>query len=771
MALTRFKRTLKTARLVVRQLTHTLHLPPAQSEIYDGPHPAWLRDVLEQLPNLQSLVVSQLPFFDHASLVTLRSCSSGQEHATEDLAIHFALRLLIAIECKNTTSIGLAEGLIHLPGLVFLDLSNTPAARDSRVLSCLRYMPGLQILKLRNLGLKDEDIDILASVIGVRVRSLDVRCNRLTDESVRTLLNSCFRSSQSVTERTHDRTRAASQGALEDWPAGFSRPDPRLLDEFMGEDLDELFVRLLTKGIISRLPSEDLPHNGITHLYIADNHLTVEGLSSLVRSKRLHILDAGSVATTKLIGRPPSSSSPTRDAARYVVLQGTEKLTPILEHFASEQLTHVRLHHAVVTKDLPPKDYRVQIKAYEIGPGQPTGNVNLEQKTFELDGAERVYELPALEAAPRYELPGDSLLFTLSPPIGPKPSLTASEQTCIDVRRSSIYAPEVAESDIFDAGVGSVKSSPGLGFLAQAVNGISTRQAETDTISSAAEPTLVAWEPENNVELLRERYRNLRSRDADKPHGLSPGRLPHLRTIILTNVPPRVETREVIDKLIQFIRDCATEAQLADIQASLEHSPGYNRGGSAINHHRRQALEHFALRRIVLEMAPLVSLKERSRGFIVSSSQFPRSPSFSCRTLSSTEDADSESLWSAQQNDFSFFDDNEECGLPGAEPSLNVPLATISEKMVLPLEDSQTLDLPTLQQSKKADMGIDVIAELSKFRTERKMAYEAAVRRGLKHVEGYWPGEVKVIRWQGKNAQRRGSVDCYGNYFEKGVYR
>jgi hypothetical protein len=56
-ALVRFKRTLSWARLSTRELTHTLRLPPAQAELYDGPRPEWLREILSRLPRLQSLIV------------------------------------------------------------------------------------------------------------------------------------------------------------------------------------------------------------------------------------------------------------------------------------------------------------------------------------------------------------------------------------------------------------------------------------------------------------------------------------------------------------------------------------------------------------------------------------------------------------------------------------------------------------------------------------------------------------------------------------------
>ena len=63
---------------------------------------------------------------------------------------------------------------------------------------------------------------------------------------------------------------------------------------------------------------------------------------------------------------------------------------------------------------------------------------------------------------------------------------------------------------------------------------------------------------------------------------------------------------------------------------------------------------------------------------------------------------------------------------------------------------------------------IDVVQELAKFRKERKAVYEDAVNRSVQHVDGYWPGEVKVVR--GHHAGWK--TDYYGNHYAKGgVYR
>ena len=85
---------------------------------------------------------------------------------------------------------------------------------------------------------------------------------------------------------------------------------------------------------------------------------------------------------------------------------------------------------------------------------------------------------------------------------------------------------------------------------------------------------------------------------------------------------------------------------------------------------------------------------------------------------------------------------------------------------------------------------LDVVAELSKWRRERKAAYEQELvnhrRRASStyksaasrlaetevYVEGYWSGEVKVVRHAKKvqkgKLERQGNVDIYGNYFEGG---
>ena len=694
------------------------------------------------------------------ALLALRTYSNCRRPPLGGSDPKFSLRLLIAVRCQNTTSQGLTEGLQHFPNLAFLDLSSTLAARDRNVLGKLGDLPLLQVLKLRNVHLRDEDVEILTGAIGLKVRSLDVQGNHLTDHSVRSLLTSCFRADDETNGRSNGRPRAQSNLAVEDWPSGFVRPDPAVLDEFKDESYDERFVRRLTSGNVSRLPYEDMPHSGITHLYIAVNRLTVEGVAALVRSGKLHILDAGSVDKSVHGSLSEASTSLSVVDPRHISLPGVEKLTPILSKCAQD-MTSLRLHHAVVTKAAPLKDESSpDVAPCELSAGETKHEMNgsepseVDAPMYELDAAPPLYELELRDPQPRYELPGDTTHFYVSPPIGDKPTLS-KEESKPEARRGSIFAPEPLELEEPEEDAAPVLTATGLTSVAQAVNGVN---APNQAMSLASNGHLgTGKESAQLLTAMIEKQRlDFRSSRLDKPHGLIPGMLPKLRTLTLTDVPCFDSTGRVVAALIQFIKDCAFEAELANQQARLEVDPVRKPGERHSKHNRHTAREIFALRHIALEMAPVVSsLTPKSTSKLVN------------RTRSSTEDADSEALWSAAENDFTFFDNDEECGLPSIDTDTHVPSSALSEKIMMPADGLQP-NLPTLKTRKQKNApNIDVVQELAKFRRERKSAYEDAVARGLLNVDGYWPGKVKVVR-----GHHSGGKMDYGNHFEKGgIYR
>lgn len=674
----------------------------------------------------------------------------------------FVLRLLIGGHCQNTTAQGLAEALNHFPQLAFLDLSNTLAARDKNVLSKLQYLPLLQILKLRRVRLRDSDVEILAQAIGVRVRSLDVQGNYLTDHSVLTLLSSCFQTEDDESASPNGRLHASSNLAVEDWHLGFVPPDFKVLDEFRDESYDERLVRRLTSSVVSRLPYEDFPHSGITHLYIADNNLTVEGLTALVRSKKLRVLDAGSVEQSVL--GPASEASPALSPfeVRHITLPGAEKLIPVLSEYARD-LTSLRLHHSVVTEDAPLRDESAPIAACELNARNAIHVVNgpvsseLGAAVFELDAPPPLYELDTQEAEPRYELPRNSTHIYISPPSGDKPSLSEEESEPEARRGSDFAAPEALEHGDSVEEEGSVLLNTGSCAVAQAMNGFNNSEGPRGVESENRQARRSGENKDAQRLLIEEQRQELRSSRLDKPRGLIPGMLPKLRILTLTDVPCYDSTSRVVDALVQFFKDCASEAKLADLEAGLEIDPTRKRGERYPKRNHHTAQEIFSLRLIALEMAP-----RALPGF---PHNFPASR-FANRTKSSTGDADSEAFWSAAENDFTFFDNDMECSLASTDTESYLPNSAPSEKTMMP--NSQPIHPPTLQHREQIDTPIDVVQELVKFRKERKAASENAELRGALHADGYWPGGIKILR--GNHSD--GKMDYYENHFNKGgVYR
>lgn len=708
------------------------------------------------------LVVSQLPFFDHSSLHALRLHTDTKPSTGAVTSQSFSPRLLIAAQCHNATSSGLAEALLHLPNLVFLDLSNTTAARDKQVLANLRCMSNLQVLKLRQVNLRDQDVEILADAVKVCIRSLDVRGNLLTDGSITTLRRLCFIAPGVNDGLTGSRISFMTGAGLEDWPSGIARNDPDLLDDFRHEALDEHFMKQLARSNVGRLPSEDLPRSGITHLYISDNRLTAEGLLELIESKRLFVLDAGAVDMGKALKRPQPPSLPGLEGPMY--LAGLNMITHAIETCCFQNLTSLRIHHAVVTRktlfsgksssSLPPPF------SYELG---------AEDARYELDAAQPVFELAVDQPEARHELPGDSVHLVVGPAVGQKPSLSAQENMP-SPRGGGAFAPEVVEEVDSDEQLFPVLTPTGLGPMAQAVNGVGSEDEGLLSPVESQSMGINGGTVELRVSLIGKQRQQLRSHQPGKLYSLSPGMLPELRTLTLTDVPCNDPEHHVVDALIEFIADCASETDLAELEASLiqpDKATDSSRRRDSV-HFRNGGRHIFALSRIVLEMAPPASsLEPASNPFrTVQASRLPY------RTKSSTEDADSEALWSAQVNDFSFFGDEEECGLPATEPGLRVPLSMISEeKMTVGTEGTGSDGRPSARKPKKLDLGPDVVQELARFRKLRKEAYGEAVKRGERTVEGYWPGEVKIVNWHARQPPKHGKTDYYGNHSERGIYR
>ncbi|BDD60660.1 hypothetical protein MPDQ_006619 [Monascus purpureus] len=814
-ALTRFRRTLKYARLEVRMLTHTLHLPPALSEIYDGPRPEWLREILEYLPCLQSLIVSKLPFFDHNSMIALRGFSGHPLSSRRYPNIH----LLLAEGEPNSTSQGLAETLLRLPALVYLDLSYTMGARDHAVLSTLSELEHLQVLKLRGLRLKDKDAEFLANAIGTKVRFLDLRNNKLTDMALRSLLQASFLPAGAAMRQTQSAHSISTSDFLK------------------SPDLDERFLDLLTRPLTNCFWVTNMPHVGITHLYLADNQITVEGVASLLASTRLHALDVGTVNTAELFMRVHQESCSRAGSSHF---PGAEKLIPVLGSCAKDKLTYLRVHHAVVTEDTPIKDQ--SLNAFLSQP-RPVGMA-------ELDPVNQIHEL-ASDVEFRFELADTSIQRpTTSPSRDRRPIY--EDEPLPENKRGPVFAPEVLQQghdesggkpalDAREAGASgshqAARNEPDQPLTSQCTSDAHVPASPSSFLSSGG-----SLRARRIRELLSKRPHNqsFPLRDGGFPY-LHPSHVPHLETLVLTDVPSHVpENSRILTSLIRFITACSDESLLATLQAKSDYSlpPGRSR----LRAEQQQSRALFALSRLVLEIAP--TSKELPKLTPWTPLSYRDGP-----FRSSGGDRDSEALWSAAINDFSFFGE-EECGIPENDPGKYFPMAALNEKVTLVPEDDgpgipelaateaghQTLSSASGSSATSSTTNekgpkqkqvpeVDLVAELAAFRRAKKAQYEELIWRDREnrrrntnasagdvgsplsatallspispvsasalasslqppspssttssmssffpmthYVEGHWKGEVNVIR-NATPKGRSGMVDMYGNYFEKG---
>lgn len=701
-ALTRFRRTLPWARLYVRQMTHTLHLPPAHTEIYEGPHAEWLRDMLERLPRLQCLVVEALPFFDHGCLVALRrqltvNAGLSTYHSAQ------SLRLLNASRCSNATYSGLAAALYQFPGLLYLDLSKTSAARHPDVLRSLKCMRHLQVLKLSNIGLKDNDAQVLAKAIRTRVRSLNVSHNQLTDASARTLLEHCFRKGDSC--QADDLQNQAPPE-----PGGDS------IRQYFGEALEMHLQDRLISDFADRLVIQDDVNPGVTHLYLSDNLFTVEGISSFLLTGNLQCLDAGTVATP--LPGPVLASHPVTH------LPGIEKLVTTIKQAHCENLAYLRIGHEIATREaVTYADGAAQLAEMcgSIPMIRPQDAQELDgQSRNELGGEAVVYELGS---RPVIELEADRSFHEQPVRASERVSPQIEDEATTQVpRRGSAFAPEITQN--LDASGTDGKLHP-----------------PTDR-------------PRTYSVIMEERKARAAYRKVHSKY-FTPSLLPRLRTLVLCDVPDKVSEISMPQRIIRMINECAQEADLAKEEARQNYTQPPGSSQKSFERHYLQSI--FPLERIVLEMAEPESTPTRAKA----------SWRIQPTSKATTEDVDSEAFWDAAQHDFTFFDE-EECGQPRERASplpswFMDPVPTMTNPN-LDLATSSTIDGPADLEAQ-----IDVIAEITKYRRERRAVKQTRIAAGLpdESVEGFWDGQIRVIRPDQRRTADE-ARDCYGNVFEKG---
>ena len=571
----------------------------------------------------------------------------------------------------------------------------------------LLNLPLLQVLKLRGVHMRDKDFFTLAQAVNIRLRSLDVRDNYLTDQSVRALLSFCIVPTDTLSfNQSHEGSFVPFSAAVEDSRPDFGRPDPAILDECQDESYDDRFVWRLTSHVVGRLPFEDLPHSGLTHLRIADNLLSIEGLAALLRSKRLCVLDVGSINVGESLRGARLNSLPASGTSDdcHLRLHSVRSLASVLRCY-SPDITSLRIDHTFVTEKATPQEDNLSFASGELSiDGPASGSEVLPPSFFEIvDTQPPLYETFSQEPVPHYQLTGE-----MEHPAHQRSD--EKSQACNFValggRKESTFAPEVLKRtpEEFHSG----ESELGVNGFSPSMQGSGDVHMMVNLFDSLDDDSISKVSQDNygtSIELYHKQRMDLRRRQLSNGRGFISGNLPKLRTLILTRVPCYVKTWKVVDALINLIKDCAAEARLADLQARLEASAAIKAGHARTPHCRHKNEATFALRRIVLEFGP-------------------------DELFSAIEDTDTEALWAASEGDFTFFNDGEECVSPSS--AMNVH-ATMSYKL-------------TMFRKTQKEAFVDVRKELSRFRAEQKIAHENALKQGLKYVDGYWPGEINIIR-------------------------
>jgi hypothetical protein len=159
---------------------------------------------------------------------------------------HQHLRTLLAPHLHNSTATGLATLLHKLPHLRTLDLSCSTGANHPATLQAIAQLPLLTTLSLRSLNLDSATLSPLLKACGTSLRSLDLRENLLTDSTAYTLLDYTF----------------------------------------------------LPPSYLTSMPMEE---GGLTHLRIAGNRFSEDGVLALIKSARLQTLDTDVAGVTAVL--------------------------------------------------------------------------------------------------------------------------------------------------------------------------------------------------------------------------------------------------------------------------------------------------------------------------------------------------------------------------------------------------------------------------------------------------------------------------------------
>jgi hypothetical protein len=144
---------------------------------------------------------------------------------------------------------------------MYLDLSSAQGSRNIALLEQIGTLTQLRVLKLRNCGLRDYDIDLLT--FPSRLRSLDISHNFVTETGILGLIKRLPAADPVLNGSSNSSPRCKAQG----WK--FSPIEPSLFSKLTSGPDGYLYI------------DENLP-SAFADLYIAGNFLSIDGLSKVL---------------------------------------------------------------------------------------------------------------------------------------------------------------------------------------------------------------------------------------------------------------------------------------------------------------------------------------------------------------------------------------------------------------------------------------------------------------------------------------------------------
>ncbi len=337
------------ARRQTLQYVHTINLRHQEARRQCGLSRSRLLDLLVLLPNLTSVLVPEFSSLDHASV--RRLCHPGQAplawtEIVPPWSVPFELKLLDLSGYREIIPEALLKLLSSSPNLLCLDISSVIGLQGLDFWKSLSTsICSLEVLKLRDTNVTDAAIGILVDALGTKTWSLDVRDNKLSDKAALALVNFCFAPpeySASGVSPTAELSQSVQDEALSyprNLPAQSAHAQPDIKDDTYS----------IATWLSRNRTANFLPHtgDGLTHLYISNNGLTVEGARTLLKTSRLRVFDCGQLSAGKLSAPSGHASQPQETTQAGAI----RDLLPVIRDCTSSSLSWLRISHHLLTED------------------------------------------------------------------------------------------------------------------------------------------------------------------------------------------------------------------------------------------------------------------------------------------------------------------------------------------------------------------------------------------------------------------------------------